>query len=210
MFLEWNMGYFPCILLHTHISLTYMRNIEQLHDRVRKSRISQGLSQAELAERTGVSQPTVANWESGSHTPRRAALERIGQALNVEPIWLLSGDAGQASDAALTYLGNPIYHIPIYQWREDGPVIDPDNTIGFLPFPAKHGKYIALRKRVSNSAAQHIRIIDPEIQVSPVGPDDRYTSVDSWDISSSDAAQGKSEILGRVIADMTIYSDSSK
>jgi len=184
-----------------------MRNIEQLHDRVRKSRISQGLSQAELAEKTGVSQPTVANWESGSHIPRRATLERIAQALSVEPVWLLSGDAGQASDAALTYLGNPIYHIPIYQWRENEPVIDPDNTVGFLPYPAKHGNYIAVLKPSPNSDAQHIRIIDTEISPSIGVGDERYASANNWNMISTESFQDKESTLGRVVADMTVYSD---
>ncbi|MCI5046789.1 MAG: helix-turn-helix domain-containing protein, partial [Aquisalinus sp.] len=39
--------------------------------RIRLSRKMKGLNQADLATRLGVSQPTVANWESGVHDPRQ-------------------------------------------------------------------------------------------------------------------------------------------
>ena len=50
-------------------------------DRIREARKKVGLSQVDLAKRVGVTQPAVANWESGVHDPRRLMLAKIGDAL---------------------------------------------------------------------------------------------------------------------------------
>lgn len=90
-----------------------------LHARIKQSRIKSGLSQALLAKKAGVSQPTVANWETGSHIPRRQALSRIASALDVDPIWLLSGDS---DIPAQTYLSTTIQHVPIFDISENGEI----------------------------------------------------------------------------------------
>ena len=41
------------------------------------------MSQTDLAERLGVSQPAVAHWESGAHAPRYALLPRIAAVLEI-------------------------------------------------------------------------------------------------------------------------------
>ena len=87
--------------------------MDKLHKRIKSTRLKRGLSQAVLAEQAGVSQPTVANWENGSHIPRRPALVRIGAALGVEPDWLLSGNYAQAHGTIQDYLSRPIRHVPV-------------------------------------------------------------------------------------------------
>ncbi len=51
--------------------------------RIKAARLLKGLSQTELAERLGVSQPAVAHWESGAHAPRYALLPRIAAMLEI-------------------------------------------------------------------------------------------------------------------------------
>ena len=48
-----------------------------------KYRADQGLSQAALAERLGVSQPIVARLERGDHTPNWETLGRLARAMGV-------------------------------------------------------------------------------------------------------------------------------
>ena len=48
-----------------------------------------GLTQAELAEKSGVSQPHVSALERGAWEPRLATIMALAKALNVEPASLL-------------------------------------------------------------------------------------------------------------------------
>jgi transcriptional regulator with XRE-family HTH domain len=85
-------------------------------DRIRLARKDAGLSQADLAVKVGVSQPSVANWESGVHDPRRLMLGKIAGALKVSPEWLASGARSPVEadkQAAAAYLRRPLRHTPI-------------------------------------------------------------------------------------------------
>lgn len=112
-----------------------MTNIEpapilnSIGDRIRHARKSAGLNQAALAARVGVTQPAVANWESGVHDPRRMMLAKLGEALSVSLEWLAEG-ARSAEErdkgAAAAYLRRPIKHTPVISFRA---------AIGFLEDP---------------------------------------------------------------------------
>ncbi|MDZ7628977.1 MAG: helix-turn-helix domain-containing protein [Parvularculaceae bacterium] len=85
-------------------------------DRIRHARKFAGINQADLAARVGVSQPAVANWESGVHDPRRLMLSKIADALGVSPDWLARGDRspGEADkQPAAAYLRRPLRHAPV-------------------------------------------------------------------------------------------------
>ncbi len=97
----------------------------QIGQRIREARIQRRWSQAHLAKAARVSQPTVANWENGSHSPREAALDRLTSALEVERIWLLeghmNGNGNATSDTMASdmgYFATPILHIPVFVWPE--------------------------------------------------------------------------------------------
>lgn len=92
--------------------------MDSVGERIKKTRLSQGLSQVELAKAAGVSQPTVANWENGSHIPRQAALNRLSGILNISTHWLLGGDQDQNGFAQIPreYLNTPVRHVPILAW----------------------------------------------------------------------------------------------
>lgn len=87
-----------------------------LADRLKARRKELGLSQNALASSCGVSQPTIANWERGGHVPRQAALASIAIGLDVDPIWLLSGEMPADKNPAHRHLSKPIKNIPIFGW----------------------------------------------------------------------------------------------
>lgn len=85
-------------------------------DRLRAARKDAGLSQADLAARVGVSQPAVANWESGVHDPRRLMLAKLAEALGVSTAWLGSGARSPVErdrHAAAAYIRRPLQHAPV-------------------------------------------------------------------------------------------------
>jgi transcriptional regulator with XRE-family HTH domain len=94
--------------------------------RIREARQALGLSQVELAERVRVSQPTIAHWEQGTHTPRQLALARLADALGVSRTWLMTGPAEpiarsqelQKTIDGRTYLTRPMRHTPMYGWPD--------------------------------------------------------------------------------------------
>ena len=63
-----------------------------LSQRVRFALNRTGLSQTELAERTGVTKGTVSNWVLGrSSTFKTTTLQRLASTLGVDPVWLATG-----------------------------------------------------------------------------------------------------------------------
>lgn len=56
----------------------------ELGRRVRELRVQQGLSQAELARRAGMTQPAVARFEAGGTVPTLPVLERLARSLGAE------------------------------------------------------------------------------------------------------------------------------
>lgn len=58
--------------------------------RIRKFREAQKISQKELAQRIGVSNSRISNWEQGLNRPDADILAKLCQALNVSPSELLN------------------------------------------------------------------------------------------------------------------------
>ncbi len=59
--------------------------------RVRALRLEAGLTQADLAQRTGIYRPNIARVESGRHTPSLDTLSRLASAIGVSPARILFG-----------------------------------------------------------------------------------------------------------------------
>lgn len=59
--------------------------------RMRELRVAAGLTQAELARRTGIHRPNIARVEAGRHTPSLETVARIAHAIGVSPTRVLSG-----------------------------------------------------------------------------------------------------------------------
>jgi len=89
-------------------------------ERIRKARKTRGLSQADLALRIGVSQPAIANWESGIHDPRRLTLAKLADALQTSLEWLAAGDRSAFETdkhGAAAYIRRPLQHVPVISNR---------------------------------------------------------------------------------------------
>ena len=59
---------------------------------IKELRESRGLTQAELAERIGVSSKTVSKWETAKGLPDISLLQPLAQALNISVIELMNGE----------------------------------------------------------------------------------------------------------------------
>lgn len=80
--------------LHASPSLTNERGDaaidgEKLGARLRELRLAAGLTQAELARRTGIHRPNIARVEAGRHTPSLETLARIANAIGVSTTHVL-------------------------------------------------------------------------------------------------------------------------
>jgi len=64
-------------------------NGEKLGARLRELRLAAGLTQAELARRTGIHRPNIARVEAGRHTPSLETLARIANAIGVSTTHVL-------------------------------------------------------------------------------------------------------------------------
>lgn len=62
-----------------------------MENRIKKARAEKGWSQAELARRMFISQPSVADWESGRKAPHTKNLARLAMLLGVSVEWLATG-----------------------------------------------------------------------------------------------------------------------
>jgi transcriptional regulator with XRE-family HTH domain len=64
--------------------------VSPLHLRLRELRHRRGLSQAELAKRTGLRRATIVALERGQSSPRLTTLEKLATALGVSVVQLLT------------------------------------------------------------------------------------------------------------------------
>jgi|GEM_PF-1612941 len=131
-----------------------------LNSRIKEKRIECNLSQSDFAIAVGVSQPTVANWENGSHTPRPLALIEISRVLKVEQAWLLSGTTSIEMSPATPYLDTPTRHIPIYNWPSDLSTISPENRIGYIPLATGKTGLVAFQEKDPKTGVSTLSILD--------------------------------------------------
>ncbi len=73
---------------------TVLNASEPLSARMRRFREQSGLSRAELADRTGLSRPTIWAWESGKSIPRQSNLETLAQVLGISTQELTGSEHG--------------------------------------------------------------------------------------------------------------------
>ena len=124
---------------------------ETIGQRIRTCRKRAGLNQGALADRLGVTQPTVANWEAGVHDPRQLMLAKLAEALDVSLGWLAGGERaeGETDAVALSYLRRPIQHVPVLTpedaARVAGGGLDPqDAATDYVPVTYSGGRLAAV------------------------------------------------------------------
>lgn len=92
-----------------------------LGERLRQARENKNLTQQEVAERAGMSQPTYYKIESGK-TKRTTYLNDLARVLGVNPEWLATGQGSmqtnqQIVDDLIASMPNGITHDQIEPWR---------------------------------------------------------------------------------------------
>jgi transcriptional regulator with XRE-family HTH domain len=73
------------------MSIYNLKETENFSDRLRAARLRHGYSQEELADKLGVSNGAVGNWETGPTIPRPQMLRKIEELLGVKIEQLLGG-----------------------------------------------------------------------------------------------------------------------
>ena len=157
--------------------------MKKLHHRIRESRKRLGLSQTELASRCQVSQPTIANWERAGHIPRRAALEKIAECLEVDPLWLLSGETAIRKSIVNTYLSTPIHHIPIYEFKYEENAFKEATPLKFISLSISQGDLFGLEvTEETDSFESKIYVFNRDIETAPYQGDYLTQQNDRLDI----------------------------
>ena len=80
---------------------------------IRQLRERQNLTQAELAERIGVSSKTVSKWETAKGLPDISLLQPLAQALNISVIELMSGEQICNKNTSANMLRSKFYVCPV-------------------------------------------------------------------------------------------------
>ncbi len=60
------------------------------------------MQQQELAEKSGVSKASISQYVNGSHIPSKISSAKIGEILNVEPMWLMGFDVEMRKNISST------------------------------------------------------------------------------------------------------------
>jgi len=68
-----------------------MTSNDTFGSRLTQARVELGLSQAELAERTGIAPAQISRYESGRNIPRAGVVVKLAKALDVSSQWLITG-----------------------------------------------------------------------------------------------------------------------
>lgn len=128
---------------------------DKLHARIKNRRIELGLSQEALAMTCGVGQSTVANWERGGHIPRQGKISTIANALNIDEIWLISGEHPANEGAVNRYLNTPIRHVPVFNWPDSKRSFELEKPIGYVTMTIAPENVFALFAPKNRSDFQH-------------------------------------------------------
>ena len=80
---------------------------------IKQLRESHGLTQAELAEKIGVSSKTVSKWETGKGLPDITLLQPLAQALGISVIELMNGEQITNRNVSANLLRGKFYVCPV-------------------------------------------------------------------------------------------------
>lgn len=98
-----------------------------LSERLKWARERQGLSQADLAKRSAVSQSTIGNLEAGTRLSARR-LPQIADVLGVSPLWLAEGSGAVEISSLPSPASKPIYVRPIITY-DSVDELPPETTV---------------------------------------------------------------------------------
>jgi len=137
---------------------------EMLKDRILERRTALGLSQAQLAEKSGVSQVTIQHLESGRNSTSKKLLD-IARALGVTAEWLASGEGPrrEASNVAPVSQQPESFRYPVISWVAAGAWAE-----AVEPFPPGYSDRYELSDYDSKGVAFWLEV-KGDSMTSPVG-----------------------------------------
>ena len=92
-----------CVFVNTYVTSTTIKDLRE----------KQGLTQAELAEKIGVSSKTISKWETAKGLPDISLLQPLAQALNISLIELMNGEPITNKNVSANLLRSKFYVCPV-------------------------------------------------------------------------------------------------
>lgn len=86
-------------------------------ERIRETRKDKGLSQSDLAERTGVTRGACGQWERGESAPSVENLARVAVILDVRFEWLATGRGTKEYESVARDVSPPVHINPPHEMR---------------------------------------------------------------------------------------------
>jgi uncharacterized protein len=99
--------------------------------KIRTARVTERLTQAELASRSGTTQSAIAAYESGSRQPSDATLRRLLSASGFRPAHLLASRRDEIFGVAERHRAHDVRVFGSISRGEDGPTSDVDLLVRF-------------------------------------------------------------------------------
>jgi uncharacterized protein len=99
--------------------------------KIRTARVTERLTQAELASRSGTTQSAIAAYESGSRQPSDATLRRLLSASGFRPAHLLASRRDEICGVAERHRAHDVRVFGSISRGEDGPTSDVDLLVRF-------------------------------------------------------------------------------
>ncbi|MGB9885718.1 MAG: transcriptional repressor LexA [Moorellales bacterium] len=125
-----------------------------LGERIRRLREERGLSQAELARRSGLSPQYLCDIELNKANPGVRTLEKIATGLGVPPSRLLEDPVSLARAEA-------VVEVPVIgRVPAGGPVVSEETVIGYLPLPRRFAEEGFICLEVSGDSMEGVGIYD--------------------------------------------------
>lgn len=100
-------------------------------ERLNAAMMSAGFSQAQLADRVGISQPAVQKMASGKTSGSRKMVE-LAHALNVNPEWLSSGSGAMRPSSKESNIGSEEEWSTVDSWDSKTPLPEDEVEVPFL------------------------------------------------------------------------------
>lgn len=130
-----------------------------MKDRIRQRMTDLGLTQFELAERVGISQPMVVKLLKGAGTRNILA---IAKALECSPEWLESGAEGRPhnNDYTVSQQPRPVRYVPLVSFVQAGEWCEAED-----PYPPSQGeRMIAVDALVVSEMGYALRVEGPSME----------------------------------------------
>ncbi|WP_288445381.1 S24 family peptidase [uncultured Serratia sp.] len=152
--------------------------MKSMGERIREKRKEINLSQYKLSQMVGVNRVTLTGWESDQYQPNGANLQSLAEALQCDPVWLVSGKGSQGAKIRPKPEVFNVKKVPLVSWVQAGAwtttepgVKESDATEWVYTTALVSDNAFALRVRGDSMTAVSNRLSIPEGSVIIVEPE---------------------------------------